>query len=196
MEKKHLQKGMYGFHAYKKKTEIIKTLILFGIALAVYFTGLLHTKTNKNLLTVVAIVGMLPASKSAVSMLMFLRFKSAAASLHDQLTDYWKQSGKQGILLYDLILVIKEKVVKTDCIWIQNTTVLVYTVNTQLSQQDISKELKNFLSNHGKGGCTIKVCKTEKTFLEFLKNHSAEEPEEQAVQNQEKIREMLLGYSM
>lgn len=196
MDKKKLEKGMYGFHAQKKKSEIIKTIVLFGIALAVYFTGLLHTGTNKNLLTVVAIVGMLPASKSAVSMLMFVRYKAAAASLHEQLEKCGNSMEACGVRLYDLIFVLNEKVVKTDCVFVLDTAVTVYTANTQMPENELSKYLKNFLSNHGKGNCTVKTYKTEKAFLEHIKSRIPKEQDEKAVENQTKIKDMLLGFSM
>lgn len=66
-------KGSYGYIAHRKKIEIWKTLLLFAVSLALFFAGLIATKTRLNLLTVAAVLGMLPASKSAVSMIMYLK---------------------------------------------------------------------------------------------------------------------------
>ena len=54
---------------------------MFGISLAIYLAGYLTVHSNKNLLTIVAVLGCLPASKSAVSMIMFLRAKGCSEAL-------------------------------------------------------------------------------------------------------------------
>lgn len=205
MEKK-LKKGMYGFHSKKQRQEIIKTIILFAIALAVYFTGLIHTGTNKNLLSIVAIVGVLPASKSAVSMLMFLRYRSAASGIHEQIVklgSFFKESyaadeaGQPGgIVLYDLIFVLNEKTVKTDCIAICGTQVAVYASKITIKESELCKQLKKFLSCHGKGSCQVNVCSSEKAFLQKLKSYISAEQPEATESNSIKIMEMLLGFSM
>lgn len=207
MDKKKLQKGMYGFHNKKRRYEVIKTIIFFGIALAVYFTGLLHTGTNKNLLTIVAIVGVLPASKSAVNMIMFVRFKGVSEALYKQIEgmdadevpdkkDALALQSSQGIVLYDLIFVLNEKVVKTDCIYVKDTSLVVYTEQSSMNESEISKYLKNFLANHGKGSVSVKVCKTQKAFIEQIKRHMNSEISAEVIENQNKLRDMLFGFSM
>lgn len=207
MDKKKLQKGMYGFLNKKKKHEIMKTIVFFGIALAVYFLGLWQSGTNKNLLTIVSIVGMLPASKAAVSMIMFVRYKVVSEHMYMQLEDINLSTNQNeanpftyekcnGLVLFDLIFVLNEKVVKTDCIFVKDTSLTVFTVNSQMPDNEISKYLKNFLANQGKGNVSVKVCKTEKAFLEQVKSRMNNEVSENAVENQHKIRDMLFGFSM
>lgn len=193
MDKKNLKKGDYAYLGKKKKAEVIKTIIFFGIALAVFLTGYLHTGTRNNLLTIVAILGVLPASKSAVSMIMFLRYKPAEEQVYGQLQEYQGH----GVILYDLIFVLNQQAVKSECVVIAGMELVVYTKNTKLSEGDISKQLKNFLSNQGKGNCAVKVCKGEKAFLEQAKSRLAKaERNEDAVQKECEIRDKLLAFSM
>ena len=70
---------------HQRKLEIAKTAVLFCLSLAVYLSGLLTTGTNKNLLTIVAVLGCLPASRSAVGMIMFLRAKGCSEELHERI---------------------------------------------------------------------------------------------------------------
>ena len=58
---KKTEKGMPGYLNYKRKIEIIRTLAYFGIVIAILLLGYFQTGTKLNLLTVVAIVGCLPA---------------------------------------------------------------------------------------------------------------------------------------
>ena len=66
---KKTEKGMPGYLNYKRKIEIIRTLAYFGIVIAILLLGYFQTGTKLNLLTVVAIVGCLPASKALVGVL-------------------------------------------------------------------------------------------------------------------------------
>ena len=71
---KKTEKGMPGYLNYKRKIEIIRTLAYFGIVIAILLLGYFQTGTKLNLLTVVAIVGCLPASKALVGVIAPLSF--------------------------------------------------------------------------------------------------------------------------
>ena len=64
-------KGTEKYLDTQKKYELIRTLLYFGISASLFIGGYLQTKSKVNLLTVVAVLGCLPASKSAVSAIMF-----------------------------------------------------------------------------------------------------------------------------
>ena len=61
---KRIEKGTPGYLDYKKKVEIIRTVIYFLLVLP-FTLGYVQTKTRSNLLTVVAILGCLSCRKSA-----------------------------------------------------------------------------------------------------------------------------------
>lgn len=79
-------KNTYGYIDSQKKYEIIRTLVYFGVSLSLYAAGYAATKTNANLLTVAAVLGCLPASKSLVSMVMFLRQKSCSEEIYKKVS--------------------------------------------------------------------------------------------------------------
>lgn len=193
MEKVQLEKGAFGYLGKRKKKEVIKTIVLFAIAMAVFLTGYLHTGTRNNLLSVVAVLGILPASKSAVAMIMVLRYRSAEERLFERM----KECEEQGIVLYDLIFVLCQQAVKTECIVITDTALVIYTRNERFTEGQIAKELKNFLANQGKGSCSVKVCKSEKSFLEQAKSHLNDvDRSEEMISREQAIRDKLLAFSM
>ena len=71
-KKVKIEKGDFGYIRSQKKKRILITCCLFAITLLIYFTGLIQTKTRLNMFTFVAIMGCLPAGKSAVGMIMIL----------------------------------------------------------------------------------------------------------------------------
>lgn len=57
------EKGTPGYLREKLKIEILRTVVYFAIVIAVFLLGYSQTHSKKNLLTVVAVVGCLPACR-------------------------------------------------------------------------------------------------------------------------------------
>lgn len=89
-KKKNQNKGQKGYLAWNKKMSICKTLVLFAISFAVYAMGIWSTGSNQNLLTIVAVLGCLPACRSAANLIALLRCHEISES------DYRKISAKSG----------------------------------------------------------------------------------------------------
>ena len=78
-------KGQYEYAAYNKKMLMIFTAFLYLLSAAIYIMGIVTTGSNKNLLTVVAVLGVLPASKLLISVIMACRVKICSTSLKDEI---------------------------------------------------------------------------------------------------------------
>ena len=86
MNKTKYTKGDYLYFEQKTKMEILKTIVFFGISAALYLAGVITTGNNKNYLTIVAVLGCLPASKSAVSMIMYLKVKKCSFNTYEYIS--------------------------------------------------------------------------------------------------------------
>ena len=71
-------KGTKGYLSTQSKYEIARTVLYFAISLSLFVAGIVATGDKMNLLTIVAVLGCLPACKSAVTMIMFLRYKGCS----------------------------------------------------------------------------------------------------------------------
>lgn len=69
-------KGCVGYIRKQRMFELIKTLILFAMALGIFFIGLATLHTKKSLWSVLAVLALLPACRSLVGFIMFARFDS------------------------------------------------------------------------------------------------------------------------
>lgn len=85
MIRNRITKGQYGYMQYQKKFTMIRSIIYFGLSLAIYILGRISTGTNANLLSIVAVLGCLPSSKSLVNAIMFLRAKECSEALHEKI---------------------------------------------------------------------------------------------------------------
>ena len=90
-------KGTRNYINSQKKFEILRTLLYFALPLGLFLIGYITTKTKVNLMTIVAVVGCLPASKSLVGAIMFLRYKSLL---------YLYKVSKQGGVCFERKVVI------------------------------------------------------------------------------------------
>ena len=84
---KRYKKGEFEYYGKKRRQVLIQTVILFVLAIGLYITGLLTTGSNKNLLTILAVLGLLPASNSFVSLIMYLRYHGCPRNLYDEFSE-------------------------------------------------------------------------------------------------------------
>ena len=98
-------RGTKNYIDSQKKYEIARTLLYFGLSLSLFAAGVIQTGDRVNILSIVAILGCLPASKSAVSAIMFLRFKSCSAQAAEEIERH-----SEGLdCLYDMVFTSYKK---------------------------------------------------------------------------------------
>ena len=191
---KKTEKGTPGYLSHKKHMEIIRTIIYFGIVAAIFFLGYFQTKTRLNLLTVVAVLGCLPAAKALVGVIVRLPYRSADRKIVADLSE------KAGHLTtcYDLVLTSTEKIMVVDCIVVSGSTIFGYTHYEKTDPEETQKHIKNILSENGFTGFTVRILREYKAFLaraEGLDHIAAVEKADTSAQDR-KICSLLLNVSL
>ena len=191
---KKTEKGTPGYLSHKKRMEIIRTIIYFGIVAAIFFLGYFQTKTRLNLLTVVAVLGCLPATKALVGVIVRLPYRSADRKIVADLSE------KAGHLTtcYDLVLTSTEKIMAVDCIVVSGSTIFGYTHYEKTDPEETQKHIKNILSENGFTGFTVRILREYKAFLaraEGLDHIAAVEKADTSAQDR-KICSLLLNVSL
>ena len=191
---KKTEKGTPGYLSHKKRMEIIRTIIYFGIVAAIFFLGYFQTKTRLNLLTVVAVLGCLPAAKALVGVIVRLPYRSADRKIVADLSE------KAGHLTtcYDLVLTSTEKIMAVDCIVVSGSTIFGYTHYEKTDPEETQKHIKNILSENGFTGFTVRILREYKAFLapaEGLDHTAALEKAHTSAQDT-KICSLLLNVSL
>ncbi|MCD8326051.1 MAG: hypothetical protein LUC90_05020 [Lachnospiraceae bacterium] len=167
-------KNTYRYIDTQKKYEIIKTALLFGVALALFFGGYVNTGTRNNLLTVVAVLGCLPASKSLVSAIMFCRFHSASEHVH-QAVEYLDRTQNT---LYDLVFTTqKVNYVIDHCCLIGNELVLLAQDRT-VDKKGLEAHIHEMLRKAGVGKVNIGIFTEIRRYTDRLNALAASEREE------------------
>jgi len=126
-----------------------------------------------NLLTIVAVLGCLPGCKSAVNMIMFLRFKSADSELISRI----ENKAKDLPALYDNIFTTYEKSYMVDHLVYRQNNLVGYT-SGKCDVDKLSAHITEKLSIGGHKGITVKIFDNESRYLERLESLNALQPEE------------------
>ena len=96
---KRVKKGQFGYIKYRRGFHLILAIIMFAMAVILYFAGIKATGNNKNLLTVAAILGCLPASQSLVTAILGFRAKCCTKELFDKIKGKLEEN---MVSVYDL----------------------------------------------------------------------------------------------
>ena len=128
-----ITKGMSGYIRSQKKKRILITILLFGISIAVFLAGYLTTHTRNNLLTIVAILGCLPAARSAVSMILLLPYRS----LEEEKVKAVREAAPGNVLVFDLVLTSSEKIMAVDALLVSKHLLCGYVAQTKAPVSEI-----------------------------------------------------------
>lgn len=187
--KKYL-KGEYEFASYKKKVEIIKTLVMFAVSVGLYLMGYFTTGSNKNLLTIVAVLGMLPASKLAVNAIMNCRIKPVSVQTKDAIDSH------VGSLygLYNILFTSYEKNYAFAHIVITGDSVVGLTFDPKFDEKKFTEHLTKHMKLDGITGIVIKVFDKEESYLRRLDELNSRD--EQNNSPSEKLVNLLVNISL
>lgn len=146
-------KGTYGYLKKKRNLVIIRTVIFFAIALALFAAGYVTTHTKKNLLTIVAVLGCLPACKSLVNMIMYLRASGCSESAYKRIE---KVEGHL-IGMYDMYFTSYRKNYAISHMVVENRIILAYTEDSNCDIPACREHLETMLKQAGYKDMTITV---------------------------------------
>ncbi len=157
-------KGRRNYLNTQKKYELLKTIILFALPLAIYIAGYVSTGSNMNYLTIVAVLGFLPACKSLVQTIMYLRYKSCPAELADMI------DAAKGELtdLYDCVFTAYQDTFKVDHLVVCGNTICGVTTDKAFKEKEFQTHLDKILKADSIKNVTIKVFTDEKKYTERL----------------------------
>lgn len=146
-------KGQRNYLDSQKRYEILRTVIYFAISLSLFIAGWIQTGKRENLLTIVAVLGCLPACKSVVDMIMFLKFKSCKAEDADKIEAH--NEGLTG--LFDVVFTSYDKNFAIDHLTVRGNTLCGFTKSNNFDEQAFYKHLDTLLKKDNFKDTTIKI---------------------------------------
>ena len=153
-------KGEYGYLARQKKLNILYTAIEFGISLLIYITGYVTTHSNKNLFTIIAILGCLPACKMLVSVIMYCRAKGCSAQSHEAIALHVHTLAQK----YDLYLTSYQKNFQVSHMAIRSHNLIGLTEDPSFDEKACLDHLQSILKKNGYKDVSIHIYQKPKDY--------------------------------
>lgn len=151
--KRNVKKGCYGYITYQKKAAFLRTVLFFALSLAVYGLGIYSTGNNKNLLTIVAVLGLLPSCKSAVNLIMFLKAKGCSEEAREKIAPFdEKLTG-----FYDMYFTSYQKNFPISHMVLKGNVICAYTESEKCDCAAGEKHLEQMLLQDGYKNMTVKI---------------------------------------
>lgn len=158
-------KGSHNYLKTQKYYEITRTVLYFAISLALFLAGYVATKSRLNLLTVVAVLGCLPACKSAVGMIMFLRYKGCSDGNYEII-----QKVSDGLdELYDMVFTSYDKNYPVAHMAVRGNTICGFTEDPGFDEQAFYKHIDGILKTDNLRDTSVKIYKNVQKYSERLK---------------------------
>ena len=164
MKNEKVLKGEHGYLIYQRKKVIIITIIYYVISLAVFALGYYSTHTKANLLTVVAVLGLLPASKSTVSAIMYLKTPKYSDDTYNTICSCVKALPA----VYDLYLTSYQKNYPINCFVARDNNLMGYTEFQNFEVSNCEEHIKGILSQNGIKNVNLKIFTDKKKFMERI----------------------------
>lgn len=191
---KKVEQGNPGYLDYKKKIEIIRTIIYFAIVAAIFILGYTQTHTRLNVMTVVAVVGCLPASKALVGVITRFPY----ASIPDIHAEEIKSKTENLTVIYDMIITSRDKVMPIECMVLSGSTIYGYTDHEKVDLKYAATHIRGILSQNHFAEVSVKLLNNYTAFLaraEGLNSIAAVEKND-TKETEEQMKRIILTTSM
>ena len=157
-------KGSYEHAKYKRTVDIIITIFLFLLSLGLFVIGYVATGSKKNLLTIVAVLGLLPACKMVVDVIMCFRVKPVEESVREGIdASIGKLYG-----LYHMYFTSYDKNFPIDHLVITSNSVIGLSSDPKFDEKMFITHLKDYMRKDGIKDITIKIFDDYNKYLNRL----------------------------
>lgn len=158
-------KGEFGYLPYQKKIVTFRTILLFAMALIIFFTGYFWTNTKANIFSIIAVLVLLPASRSLVSMIMYFRIPAYNEKNMKEI----QNSCHDISLLFQLYLTSYQKNFPISCFAVKGNHLIGFTEFDECDTNACEEHIQGILKQNSIKNVTIKVFKDKNKFIDRIK---------------------------
>ena len=160
-----IKKGSYGYIENHKAVTALRTMIFVLVSVGLYVIGYVETGSSKNLLTVVAVLVCLPACKSAVNFILFLRAKGCSSALHEKVAAFVNDS---MTVFYDMYFTSYQKNYPISHMALKGGMLCGITEDPSCSCREAEKHLEQMLVQEGIKNVTVNIFSQDDKYVDRL----------------------------
>lgn len=211
-----ITKGDFRYLEKQAQRELIKTLILFAASFGVLLIGIILTGTKNNLLTIVAVLGLLPAAKELTTSIIFARAKKYGCpkTLYDEvqkLLGHEENGGKDSdpdfgqdgggsepedllLVVYDLYMTSQESNYPILSMCCRNKTLIGIAGWEKFDYKKAEDHIRVMLKQNGFKNVAIKIFPEQEKYIGRMRE--LEEQKEENREEDQAILRLMLNLSL
>ncbi len=178
---KKISKGQYRYLPEQFKWELLKTVLLFACAIGILVIGMVITMyrhpgttladSKNNILTVAAVLGLLPASRSLISLIMFVKARkyTCEESLYERIAAMQQEDQVLPVICYDMYLTAYDKEFPV-YVMAATENELLGLLADKADANSAQDHIKESLLKDGQKNVTVKLYQDREKFLERLES--------------------------
>lgn len=164
MKRLLVPKGAYGYLENRRKYTACRTVFFFLLCIGLYIIGIVRTGSNRNLLTIAAVLGCLPACKSTVNFIIFMRAKGCSGALHQKLSAY----DEKLETFYDLYFTSYQKNYPISHMALKGGMLCGITESPACGCDEAKKHLEQMLAQEGIKNVVVNIFSQEESYIDRL----------------------------
>lgn len=187
-------KGSFGYLKKQAIKQGLLSLGLLAICATIFLIGFFWLTQHNTILTVVAVLGLLPVAKFIVSMILFMRAEKFSCSSH-LYEEVMKIAGdKKDSLLagFDFYLTSYDKNFPLSVACVAKDCLIAYTPWEKCDCNKCKEHFEEYMKKNGISGINVKVFTDEKKFLERFKQVR----DDDTTENEKAMYRLLLNLSL
>lgn len=186
-----------GDFQYSKKhmifTGILMTFMLV-LSFGIYFLGIHLYGSNKNLLTLIAVLGMLPAGKEVLSFIMCIKAYKYGCSKEDYKAIESIIKDSKPEVRYDFYITSYENSFPIYALTCFDNSIIGYAASDKFKYDKFNEHVNTILSENGMKASVIKIFNNREKFLERIEVFSKSSSE--TSENDYKLLKLMENISL
>lgn len=166
-------KGTADYIKSQRIYELTRTILYFAISISLFLAGWFTTGSKMNLLTVISVLGCLPASKSLVETIIFFRFHG----LPKEDVPAFMEASKGLNSLYDLAFTSYERNFEILHMVLKGNMIIGYTNQKKFDEKAFNKHLEDRLKADHIMHVTIKIFTDKDKYFDRISSLKEVTPE-------------------
>ena len=161
---KRAVKGNFGYLAARRRWAVARTVLYFAISLSLFTAGYVAAGSKENLLTIVAVLGCLPACKSLVNLIVFIRASGCSEALKDRVCIY----DEKLRTFYDMYFTSYQKNFAVSHMVLKGNVLCGVTESAGCDCSRAEKHLDQILLQEGIKNITVKIYSDTDKYIDRL----------------------------
>lgn len=155
MQIKRCKKGEYGYLNYMHFYSTMRAALVFAVAIIIFGLGYLYFGNKENIVTVVSVLTLLPASHMLVLCIMHWRFSTGDEVIYERVNDILTNDAP---VFYDSVLTIdKGSAYQVDVFACLGKSLIGYSKSIGTNSTLIEKHIKTMLKQNQIEGVSVKI---------------------------------------